>query len=89
MSLTRNAANQSNTRTATGGGSSVGELVTYSPRSDAVILDADGRRCVLMVNSADTLLSIGTPVANGNGQAATALSLPGRVDSPMVFFRRW
>jgi hypothetical protein len=89
VSLTRNAASQAATRTSTGGGSSVGELVTYSPRFAAVILDADGHRCVLMVNSADTLLSVGNPVANGTGQVATAIGIPGRVDAPQVFFRRW
>jgi hypothetical protein len=41
-----------------------------------------------MVNSADTLLGLGNPSVTGSGRVVSALAV-GRVDAPMVFFRRW
>lgn len=87
VSLTRNAADQNFAHKDTGVASSASVSTTYSPRFATVILDADGHPCVLMVNSEDSLIGLGSPALAG-GAVVSSISTA-RVDAPMVFFKRW
>jgi hypothetical protein len=68
-------------------GSAVATSKTYSPRFADVCIGKDGRTCLLMVNSEDTLLGLTSPGVTRSGRIVSVTGT-GRVDAPMVFFTK-
>lgn len=85
--VTENEARRTAFRRETVGGSAVASLAEYSPRFASVAIDKAGGTCLLMVNSEDTIIGLTSVGVTGAGQAVSVTGT-GRVDNPMVFFRR-
>jgi len=69
----------------TGGGNAVGALYQYRPRFAAVAVAKDGKPCLLLVNTEDTIVGLTTAGVTGSGRAVAAMG-SFRTDNPAVFF---
>ena len=85
VSITRNQGRKSGFHKETGGGNAIGAVYEYTPRFASVATGKDGRACVLLVTSEDTIIGLTSPALTSSGRVVSATGT-GRVDSPAVFF---
>ena len=88
LRITDNVSLQNFSHKETGGSNAISSSKSYSPHFANVQMTKEGRPCILMVNSENTLIGITNAGVTSGGRVVSGLST-GRVSSPNVYFLKW
>jgi hypothetical protein len=69
-------------------GNAVAAVYEYRPRFASVAVGKDGKTCLLVVNSENTILGLTTAGVTSSGRVVSAMGT-GRVENPAVFFLKF